>query len=108
MGRRPYQDWNAWMHYGTEQWWADVQQMPALAAELVSQRASKGGLRNPSEVTSAGLAAGIAVLQHGLNSAALDADDLQNIFDNCKVFYALFSKEFVINLLHHQGYNRSR
>lgn len=84
-GRRCYQDYVAWLHYGTNKFWEELQSRPYLANELVSQRLHAAGLVNPAETTSAAITAGIAVLQHGPASAYMADEQLQQTFNAFKV-----------------------
>ena len=85
MPRRAYQDWGSWQNFGTQDWWAEVQGNPNFAGEIVLQRFCKGGLINPSEQTSADLAAGILLAEHGRNAALLPVAAIDRMFDWVKV-----------------------
>ena len=83
MVRRDYQDFTQWADYGTSGFWAEIDQAPCLAGEIVLQRlVMVFGLRNPSEVCSARLAAGIMTAQHGPCSGACLTDaDMDRCFN---------------------------
>lgn len=86
MPRRPYQDYHSWLAYGTKQWWDDVEAAPHLAMEMSCQRLRLAGLVNPSEQTSAHVAAAIACMTHGTCAPLLAQSELQKIYDNVKAW----------------------
>jgi hypothetical protein len=83
--RREYQNFKKWDTYGTNAWWTRVFEDPSLASELVAQRLHTAGLVNPSEKTSADIAAGIIVLTHGTISSTLPAAECDKVFVAFKV-----------------------
>jgi hypothetical protein len=83
--RREYQNFKKWDTYGTNAWWTHVFEDPSLASELVAQRCHTAGLVNPSEKTSADIAAGIIVLTHGTISSTLPAAECDKVFVAFKV-----------------------
>ena len=83
--RREYQNFKKWDTYGTNAWWTRVFEDPSLASELVAQRCHTAGLVNPSEKTSADIAAGIIVLTHGTISSTLPAAECDKVFIAFKV-----------------------
>jgi len=83
--RREYQNFKKWDTYGTNAWWTRVFEDPSLASELVAQRCHTAGLVNPSEKTSADIAAGIIVLTHGTISSTLPAAECDKVFVAFKV-----------------------
>jgi hypothetical protein len=82
-GRRQYQDYTAWHDWGTQQFWRHVQQSPEAADEIFSQWMSRLGLRCPSEVTSASVAAGI--LAASRPPCSVDKEQANEMFDRFKV-----------------------
>ena len=82
MGRREYQDFAFWDNYGTTAWWTQVFASHGLAGELILQRlVSVFGLKNPSELCSARIAAGIMTVQFGeANAAFVSREDMDDTF----------------------------
>ena len=84
LNRRVYQDYSAWQSYGTQAFWNDVRANPSLAGELVAQRLHIGGLQCPGESSSAEIAAGILVAQHGSSAAFIDDAEVERAFTSFK------------------------
>ena len=78
--RRSYQDFVAWVNYLCQCHWNDIKARPTLAAEIIVMQMHRLGLKNPSEQTSASIAAGIAVAEHGERVRLLSESDMTHIF----------------------------
>ena len=78
--RRGYQQFEAWLNYLCQHHWAEIRARPNLAGEIITTQMNKLGLKNPSEQSSAAIAAGIAAAEHGARVALLSAQDMTNIF----------------------------
>ena len=78
--RRNYQDWAPWRNYLCQVQWDDITARPILAFEIIVMQMHTLGLKNPSEQTSASLAAGIAAAEHGGRVQYLSAQDMRTIF----------------------------
>ena len=79
--QRLCQDYKAWQSFGTAKLWQEILESPELAAELLCQHISRLGLINPSERTSASLAAASLVAMHGPQAASvIRQTELDNMF----------------------------
>ena len=78
--RRSYQDFVAWLNYLCQCHWDDIKARPSLASEIIVTQMHRLGLKNPSEQTSASIAAGIAVAEHGERVQVLSASDMTHLF----------------------------
>ena len=78
--RRNYQDWVPWRNYLCQVQWDEIAARPILAFEIIVMQMHTLGLKNPSEQTSASLAAGIAAAEHGGRVQYLSAQDMKTIF----------------------------
>ena len=78
--RRSYQDFVAWVNYLCQCHWNDIKARPTLAAEIIVMQMHRLGLKNPSEQTSASIAAGIAVAEHGERVRLLNQNDMTHTF----------------------------
>ena len=78
--RRSYQDFVAWLNYLCQYHWAEIKARPTLASEIILTQMHALGLKNPSEQTSASIAAGIAVAEHGERVRFLSHRDMTNTF----------------------------
>ena len=80
LGRRGYQDYLSWANYLRQCDWEGIKAKPYLAGEIIVTQMHKLGLKNPSEQTSASIAAGIAVAEHGERVRFLSHRDMTNTF----------------------------
>ncbi len=71
---RALQDFHAWPAHDTAKLWVDIAATPCLAPELLAQHMSSLGLTNPSEPTSAHLAAAIVVAVYGPAAGSVISD----------------------------------
>ena len=78
--RRGYQDFTHWKNYLCKEQWDEIGAKPNLAGEIIVTQMNQLGLKNPSEQTSASLAAGIAAAEHGGRVQYLSAQDMKTIF----------------------------
>ena len=78
--RRSYQDFAAWVNYLCQYHWDEIKAKPTLAATIIVTQMHALGLKNPSEQTSASIAAGIAVAEHGERVRLLSESDMTHIF----------------------------
>ena len=78
--RRSYQDFAAWVNYLCQYHWDEIKAKPTLAATIIVTQMHALGLKNPSEQTSASIAAGIAVAEHGARVRVLSAKDMTHTF----------------------------
>ena len=97
--RRSMQDWVTWRNYLLKDQWDEIGLRPSLAFEIILMHMHKLGLKNPSEQTSASLAAGIAAAQHGGRVQFLSAQDMKTTFLAVKATTACMCRG---------GYTRSR
>ena len=74
------QDWVTWRNYLFKAQWDEIALKPSLAFEIILMHMYKLGLKNPSEQTSASIAAGIAVAEHGERVRFLSHRDMTNTF----------------------------
>ena len=85
--RRAMQDYTSWVGFGTAAMWADMQGTPALALEIACQHVSKLGCINPSEGTSAEVAATALVVQWGTSALAMVSQaDIDKMFADVKAY----------------------
>ena len=78
--RRSYQDFVAWLNYLCQYHWDEIKARPSLASEIIVTQMHALGLKNPSEQTSASIAAGIAVAEHGGRVRLLSESDMTHTF----------------------------
>ena len=78
--RRSYQDFVAWLNYLCQYHWDEIKARPSLASEIILTQMHALGLKNPSEQTSASIAAGIAVAEHGERVRLLNQNDMTHTF----------------------------
>ena len=78
--RRSYQDFVAWLNYLCQCHWDEIKARPSLASEIIVTQMHRLGLKNPSEQTSASIAAGIAAAEHGERVRVLSASDMTHTF----------------------------
>ena len=84
MSRRQTQDFCAWTGYGTAEFWEELLSNPALAKELICQYVAELGAINPTEPTSASIAAAIALVMWGARASLIPDDDLEDLFWDVK------------------------
>ena len=63
--RRPYQDYQAWPSFLTQDLWNEIKENPTFSSEIIAQHLNTAGLINPAETTSADVAAAIVVATYG-------------------------------------------
>lgn len=97
--RRGYQDYEYWKNYLCKGQWDEIEAKPNMAGEIIVTQMNQLGLKNPSEQTSASLAAGIAAAQHGGRVQFLSPQDMKTIFLAVKATTACMCRG---------GYTRSR
>ena len=78
--RRSYQDFVAWVNYLCQCHWDEIKARPTLASEIILTQMHALGLKNPSEQTSASIAAGIAVAEHGERVRLLNQEHMTHTF----------------------------
>ena len=93
------QDWVTWRNYLCKAQWDEIALKPSLAFEIILMQMHKLGLKNPSEQTSASLAAGIAAAEHGEHVQFLSGQDMKTAFLAVKATTACMCRG---------GYTRSR
>ena len=83
--RRAMQDYTSFPAFGTAAVWGDIAANPSLSIEVLCQHMHKLGLVNPSEPTSADIAAVALVAQWGPSASALLAQaDIDKAFSDVK------------------------
>jgi hypothetical protein len=79
--RRGYQDYSTWLNFGTASLYEDIAASPNVSGELIAQHLHRLQLKNPSEQTSADVAAGILVATYGPAAGMLAQPQLQSTYD---------------------------
>ena len=80
LARRGYQDYTSWANYLYRSQWDDIDATPMAAGEIITAQMHALLLKNPSEQTSATIAAGIAVATYGHHVDKLSSRDMNTIF----------------------------
>ena len=80
LARRGYQDYTSWANYLYRSQWDDIGATPLAAGEIITAQMHALLLKNPSEQTSATIAAGIAVATYGHHVDKLSSRDMNTIF----------------------------
>ena len=78
--RRSYQDFAAWVNYLCQYHWDEIKAKPTLAATIIVTQMHALGLRNPSEQSSASIAAGAAAAEHGERVNSLSVTHMTHTF----------------------------
>ena len=80
LARRGYQDYLSWANYLRQRDWDDIKAKPYLAGEIIVTQMHALGLRNPSEQSSASIAAGAAAAEHGERVNSLSVTHMTHTF----------------------------
>ncbi len=82
---RPLQDFCSWPSYGTASLWDEVRECPELATELMCQWVNGLGAINPTEPTSASIAAHAVAAQYGFPQCLWLSDGIvQEVYESVK------------------------
>jgi hypothetical protein len=81
LARRGYQDYTSWANYLYRSQWDDIDATPLAAGEIITAQMHALLLKNPSEQTSATIAAGIAVATYGHHVDRLSSRDMNTILN---------------------------
>ncbi len=82
--RRPYQDYQAWPSFLTQDLWNEIYENPTFASEIIAQHLNNAGLINPAETTSADVAAGIVVATYGPLALLQSKDEVDRVYNAFK------------------------
>ena len=104
LARRSYQDWLSWSNYLCQIHWEEIKARPTLAGEIIVTQMHKLGLRNPSEQSSASIA---AAAEHGQSVTSLNATHMTHTFLAVKA-QSFFQGAYIAGACEARGYNRRR
>ena len=105
LGRRDYQDYTNWQNFLRRSQWQEIGIKPTLAAEIITTQMNALGLQNPSEQTSASIAAGIGVATYGEKVRLMSNSDMNFIYQAFKAQLQNFREHHACEAC---GYNRRK
>ncbi len=82
--RRPYQDYQAWPSFLTQDLWNEIKENPTFSSEIIAQHLNTAGLINPAETTSADVAAAIVVATYGPMALLQSQDEVDRAYNAFK------------------------